>query len=80
MCNTAQLFFKFRRHEVSLSIYTNRCSMKIFATVVDALMQARQRYADRKIEQFIRASGGRLTNEAEREMMRRLTSTWSFRP
>ena len=54
--------------------------MRIFATVVDALMQARQRYADRKIEQFIRASGGRLTNEAEREMMRRLTSTWSFRP
>jgi hypothetical protein len=54
--------------------------MRIFATVVDALMQARQRYADRKIEQFIRASGERLTDEAEREMMRRLTSTWSFRP
>jgi hypothetical protein len=54
--------------------------VRIVATVLDALIQARQRYADREIEQFIRASGGRLTDEAEREVMRRLTSTWSFRP
>jgi hypothetical protein len=54
--------------------------VRIFAIVVDALMQAPQRYADSEIEQFFRASGGRLMDEAEREMMRRLTSTWSFRP
>jgi hypothetical protein len=38
----------------------------------DALIEARQRRAEREIASFLASRGGILTDEAEREIMRRL--------
>jgi hypothetical protein len=43
-------------------------------------MRSRERHANEDIARYIQQSGGRLTDEIEREMMRRLTSNWNFRP
>lgn len=42
-----------------------------FHRFLDAVMKARQRQADREIARFLQARGGRLTDEAEREIERR---------
>jgi len=46
----------------------------------NAVMRSRERHANEDIARYIQQSGGRLTDEIEREMMRRLTSNWNFRP
>jgi hypothetical protein len=44
------------------------------------MFESRQRRADRQIAGFIARSGGRLTDDLERRMMQRLTtSDWSVR-
>jgi hypothetical protein len=43
----------------------------LFARFFTALVQSRQRAADREIERFIAMRGGRLTDETEREISRR---------
>ena len=52
----------------------------ILRRIFDAFMQSRQRDADRQIARFLAArSGGRLTDDLEREISHRLsTSTWSL--
>ena len=48
--------------------------------VFDAVFESRQRHADREIARFIANAGGRLTDDLERRMMARLTtSDWSVR-
>jgi len=48
--------------------------------VFEAVFDSRQRHADREIAGFIARSGGRLTDDIERRMMQRLTtSDWSVR-
>ena len=52
----------------------------ILRRIVDAIAQSRQRQADREIAGFIARSGGQLTDEVERRMMQRVTtSDWSVR-
>lgn len=46
----------------------------------DAVMEARQREADRELGRFLVRSGGHLTDDIEREMTRRMSmSDWTFR-
>ena len=40
----------------------------------DAVLDSRQRQADREITRFLAGSGGRLTDDIERRMMRQLSS------
>lgn len=52
----------------------------ILRRIFDVIMESRQRAADRQIARFLAArSGGRLTDNLEREMTHRLlTSNWSL--
>ena len=48
-----------------------------FARVMDALMAARMRQAEREIALYLDHTGGKFTDEAEREIERRFLSTSS---
>jgi hypothetical protein len=55
-------------------------SAGLLRRVFDAVFESRQRQADKEIARFIANSGGRLTDDLERRMMARLTtSDWSVR-
>jgi hypothetical protein len=45
----------------------------VLRRMADALIQWRQRKADREVAAYIQRSGGRLTDSVEREMMERVT-------
>jgi hypothetical protein len=52
----------------------------ILRRIFDAIFESRQKQADRDIAAFIAQRGGRITDELEREMTRRLmTSNWGAR-
>ena len=46
-----------------------------FRRLLSALMESRQRQADREIGRYLAGSGGRFTDETEREIERRFLST-----
>jgi hypothetical protein len=46
-----------------------------FRQLLSALMESRQRQADREIARYLAGSGGRFTDETEREIERRFLST-----
>jgi hypothetical protein len=48
--------------------------------VFDAVTRSRQRHVDEDIARYLHQSGGRLTDEIEREMMQQLTRNRNFRP
>jgi hypothetical protein len=53
---------------------------RVLRRVVDAIGASRQRQAERDIARVVAARGGRITDDLEREMTRRLTaSDWSPR-
>jgi hypothetical protein len=57
---------------------TNRAG--ILRRIFDAIIESRQKQADRDIARFLARSGGRLTDDMEREMPQRLvTGNWSAR-
>ena len=77
-------------HDKELAAYVDDSSStrrSVFVTltgvlrrIADAIYESRQRQADREIARFIAQSGGRLTDDIERQMMRRLsTSNLSLR-
>jgi hypothetical protein len=48
--------------------------------VFDAVFESRQRHTDKEIARFIANAGGRLTDDLERRVMARLTtSDWGMR-
>jgi|HubBroStandDraft_6_1064221.scaffolds.fasta_scaffold3587618_1 hypothetical protein len=49
----------------------------ILRRIVDAIYKSPQRQTDREIGCLIERSGGRITDDLERQMMRRL-STWDW--
>jgi hypothetical protein len=52
----------------------------VLRRLFDAVVEARQKRADREIAGFIARRGGRITDDLEREMTQRLlTSNWSAR-
>ncbi len=46
-----------------------------FARLMDAMMAARMRQAEREIALYLNRTGGKFTDEAEREIERRFLST-----
>ncbi len=48
--------------------------------IYDASMRWRERQANEDIARYIEQSGGRLTDEIERGIMRRLTRNWNLCP
>ena len=49
----------------------------LFRRLLDAIMEARLRNAEREIGRYLAATGGKFTDETEREIERRiLTSGW----
>ena len=53
---------------------------RAFGAFLDAMEKSRQKQTEREIENFVASRGGPLTDDLEREMMRRLlTSDWSPR-
>jgi hypothetical protein len=52
----------------------------VLRRIFDAIFESRQKQADRDIAAFVAQHGGRITDELEREMTRRLmTSHWGAR-
>ena len=48
--------------------------------IFDAIMESRQKHADREIARRLARSGGRFTDDFEREMMQRIfTDNWNVR-
>jgi len=51
-----------------------------FGALLNAMEKSRQKQTEREIANFVASGGGPLTDDLEREMMRRLlTSDWSPR-
>lgn len=50
---------------------TQKPTPSIFSRMYAAVLESRQRQADREIEQFINRQGGMLTDSMEREISRR---------
>jgi hypothetical protein len=48
--------------------------------VYDAATRSHQRHVNEDIGRYLQQSGGRLTDEIEREMMQQLTRNWNLRP
>jgi hypothetical protein len=46
----------------------------LFSRLIDALMVARSRAAEREIARYLRGNGGKFTDESEREIERRFLS------
>ena len=58
--------------------FSNRASRRgLLFQLFDAMMASRQRQVDREIARYLASVGGKLTDEAEREIERRLLSTLS---
>ena len=50
----------------------------VLRRIFDAIFESRQKQADRDMARFLARSGGRLTDEMEREMTQRLlTGNWN---
>ncbi len=50
---------------------------RIFGAILEAMYESRQRQAEREIARFVALRGGRVTDELEREIARRLfRSEW----
>ncbi len=47
--------------------------------LADAVMRARQKQVDRELAQYVQRSGGRLTDDIERQLMQQLYGDWNFR-
>ena len=47
--------------------------------LADAVMRARQKQVDSELAQYVHRSGGRLTDDIEREMIQQLYGDWNFR-
>jgi len=53
---------------------------RAFGALLKAMEESRQKQTEREIANFVALRGGKLTDDLEREMMRRLfTSDWSPR-
>ena len=52
----------------------------VLRRIFDAMIEGRQKQTDREIARFLARSGGRLTDDIEREMTQRLlTGNWNAR-
>ncbi len=62
----------------SATVKTVGILRRIFGALFDAMHELRRRQAEREIANFVARRGGRITDDLEREMTRRLfTTDWS---
>jgi hypothetical protein len=59
-------------HDTSAAVAAVAPHRSIWRRVLDAIVSAQQRRAEREIARFIATHGGVLTDDAEREIMSRL--------
>ena len=52
-----------------------RAQRSLFSRLIDAMILSRQRQAEREIARYLTGSGGKFTDEAEREIERRFLSS-----
>jgi len=57
-----------------LPVCTQRTQRSLFSWLLDAMMTSRMREADREIALYLAGTGGKFTDESEREIERRLLS------
>ena len=66
-----------RRHALVKGVGILR---RVFGALVEALHESRRRQTERDIANYVASRGGRMTDDLEREITRRLlTSDWSPR-
>ena len=71
-------YFRDKASTTRSNAVTNKAG--ILRRIFDAIIESRQKQADRDIARFLARSGGRLTDDMEREMTQRLsTGNWSAR-
>jgi hypothetical protein len=60
--------------DVALTEPNVRTHRSLFSRLIDAMMMARQKQAEREIARYLKGSGGKFTDEVEREIERRFLS------
>ena len=71
-------YFRDKASSTRSNAVTNKTG--ILRRIFDAIIKSRQKQADRDIARFLARSGGRLTDDMEREMTQRLlTGNWNPR-
>jgi hypothetical protein len=58
--------------DLSVTPKPTRSGRSVWRRFITALMDSRQRQADREIARFLASSGGKFTDETEREIERRI--------
>ena len=61
----------------SATQYAARPQRSLIGRLLDAVMVARQREAEREVARYLASTGGKFTDEAEREIERRFLSSAS---
>ena len=64
----------FRYAEASTTITARAVRRSLLQRIVGAIVVSRQRQAEREIARYLRDSGGKITDQAEREIERRFLS------
>ena len=67
-------------HDLAPYSRVNPAKPSLLRRLFDAVIDARQRDANRTVARFLAHSGGQLTDDVERAMTRRVSSSdWTFR-
>jgi hypothetical protein len=65
---------KFAYTQASASVLPVRTQRSLFSWLLDAMMAARMREAERDVARYLADTGGKFTDESEREIERRFLS------
>ena len=65
----------FAPRDLALTPTSTRTGHGLWQRLLAAMMESRRRQADREIARYLAGSGGRFTDETEREIERRFLST-----
>ena len=71
MANTSSAFVS---RDLTLTKPNLRTGRGLFSRLIEAMMASRQRQAEREIARYLMGSGGKFTDEIEREIERRFLS------
>jgi hypothetical protein len=72
-------FFSHTLSSIDASLAPPARRLSPFQAILKAMMQSRQRQADREIARYIALNGGKLTDEIERRIERRFLTEWGGR-
>ena len=71
MANTSSAFVP---RDLTLTKPNVRTERSLFSRLIEAMMASRQHQAEREIARYLMGSGGKFTDETEREIERRFLS------